>query len=123
MIVEEFLYSSEGEKLVFLLPPIKNPMMFSDQIDKIYAYGYTISIRIERIGDLSCGRKSRGFPKRRALQRRCRAWIRTRRKRALDFMEPVPTVSNRARPLANGFTWTHTLYAYTLHAPARGACS
>lgn len=38
MIVEEFLYSSEGEKLVFLLPPIKNPMMFSDQIDKIYAY-------------------------------------------------------------------------------------
>lgn len=130
MTAREFLYFFEEEKLVFFFffikPAIKNPMIFPIRLTRsIYRIiVYDFDPYLERHAERSFLRSKGpcGFPKRRASQPRCRAWIRIQRKRALDFMEPVPTVSIRARPLApTGLLGRR--YAYTLYAPERGTCS
>lgn len=113
-----------GSETGFLSPPIKKPMIFpirsTRSIYRIIVYDF--DPYLGRIAERSFLRSKGpcGFPKRRASQRRCRAWIRIQRKRALDFMEPVPIVSIRARPLApTGLLGRR----YTLHALEHGARS
>lgn len=113
-----------GRETGFLSPAIKNPMIFSDQIDKIYISDYCVRFR-------SVSREARGaiFP---AVERALRVPKAPRIATKMpgvdkDSTEESPrfygTCSHReypcASPRTNGFTWTTRIRFMLLRAEHR----